>query len=190
MTLEELSHLGKELMVDPAVSQFAVWLTPAPSDRRWLSKIIQDYAAAYQSPTFVPHVTVYSGITSAQDDLSGILAQSSRSLLPLSLEVTGLGYTENFFRTGFITFAPQDALTKLSVTIREHLQSPTDYRLEPHLSLVYKDLSLDQKRLAMLRVILSVQTITFDTLTIVKPSAQDWFDIPSWTEQYRLTARV
>ncbi len=177
-------------MVDPAVSQFAVWLTPAPSDRRWLAKIIQDYAAAYQSPIFVPHVTIYSGICSAQDDLSAILAQLGSSLLPLSLEVTGLGYTENFFRTGFITFAPNDALTALSVTIREHLQSPTDYRLEPHLSLVYKDLSLDQKRLAMLRVILSVQTIAFDTLTVVKPSAQDWFDIPSWTEQYRLSAKV
>jgi Cyclic phosphodiesterase-like protein len=182
--------MGKELMVDPAVSQFAVWLTPAPSDRRWLSKIIQDYAAAYQSPTFVPHVTVYSGICSAQEDLSATLLQLGGSLLPLSLEVTGLGYTENFFRSGFITFSPHEGLTALSVGIREHLQSPTDYRLEPHLSLVYKDLSLDQKRLAMLRVILSVQTITFDTLTVVKPSAQDWFDIPSWTEQYRLSPRA
>jgi 2'-5' RNA ligase len=176
-------------MVDPAVSQFAVWLTPAPSDRRWLSKIIQDYAAAYQSPTFVPHVTVYSGICSDKDDLSAILTQSVGLLLPLSLEVTGLGYTENFFRTGFITFAPHEALSMLSASIRNHLQSPTDYRLEPHLSLVYKDLSLDQKRLAMLRVILSVQTITFDTITVVKPSAQDWFDIPSWTEQYRFPPR-
>jgi Cyclic phosphodiesterase-like protein len=173
-------------MVDPAVSQFAVWLTPAPSDRRWLSKIIQDYAAAYHSPTFEPHVTIYSGICGENEDLSTILLQSVNVLLPLSLEVTGLGYTENFFRTGFITFTPHEVLTELSAKIRNHLQSPTDYRLEPHLSLVYKDLSLDQKRLAMLRVILSVQTITFDTLKVVKPSAQDWFDIPGWTEQYRV----
>jgi Cyclic phosphodiesterase-like protein len=176
-------------MVDPAVSQFAVWLTPAPSDRRWLSKIIQDYAVAYHSPTFEPHVTIYSGICGEYEDISTILSQSVDSLLPLSLEVTGLGYTENFFRTGFITFTPHEALTALSTTIRDRLQSPTDYRLEPHLSLVYKDLSLDQKRLAMLRVILSVQTITFDTLKVVKPSAQDWFDIPSWTEQYRILSK-
>ncbi|MCG9892234.1 MAG: hypothetical protein MH252_14315 [Thermosynechococcaceae cyanobacterium MS004] len=175
-------------MADPAVSQFALWLTPIPSDRRWLSKIIQDYAAAYDAPMFEPHVTVYSGIYSAQDDLPKILSQRVVPQLPIALEVTGLGYTENFFRTGFITFAPNEALTALSHGIRDRLQSPTDYRLEPHLSLVYKDLSLDQKRLAMLRIILSVEFITFDTLKVVTPSAQDWFDISGWREAFRLCA--
>jgi putative hydrolase of the HAD superfamily len=184
-----VSHLEQDGMVDPADSQFAVWLTPASSDRRWLSKIIQDYAEAYSAPTFEPHVTIYSGLCNERDDIPRILSTATGTLPSLDLEVTGLGYTENFFRTGFITFAPHKALTDLSKTIREQLQTPTDYQLEPHLSLVYKDLTLDQKRLAMLRIILSVQTITFDTLKVVKPSDQNWFDISSWREQSRIVLK-
>jgi Cyclic phosphodiesterase-like protein len=181
--------LEKDAMVDPTDSQFAVWLTPAPSDRRWISKVIQDYAVAYAAPTFEPHVTIYSGVCCPQDDLPGIVSEAAGSLQRLSLEVTGLGYTEDFFRTGFITFTPHEDLSHLSMAIKSQLQTPRDYHLEPHLSLVYKDLTLDQKRLAMLRVILSVQTITFDTLKIVKPSGQDWLDIPSWTEQSRIVLK-
>lgn len=173
-------------MVNPADSQFAVWLTPASSDRRWLSNIIRDYAAIYASPAFEPHVTVYSGTCGTQDNLADLLAKVADGLKPIALEVAGLGYTENFFRTGFITFAPHEALTTLSTAIRAQLQSATDYRLDPHLSLIYKDLTMDQKRLAMLRIILSVQTIHFDTLKVVKPSGQGWTDISSWTAQSRL----
>ena len=168
-------------MADPANSQFAIWLTPVPTDRRWLSKVIQDYALTYSSPAFEPHVTIYSGVCSAEDNLSHILAKAAAGLQPLALEVAGLGYTENFFRTGFITFVSDGALSALSTSIGDQLHPPADYLLEPHLSLVYKDLTIEQKRLAMLRIVLSVQTITFDTLKIVRPSNEDWFDVPHWS---------
>ncbi len=184
-----MSPLGKDVMVDPANSQFAIWLTPAPTDRRWLSKVIQDYAQAYSSPAFEPHVTIYSGVCSAQDSLTEIVSKAADGLKPLALEVAGLGYTENFFRTGFITFVPHEALSALSRSVDGQLQRSTDYQLEPHLSLVYKDLTIDQKRLAMLRIILSVQTITFDTLKIVRPNNEDWFDISSWVVQSKIALK-
>lgn len=163
---------------------FAVWLIPAPSDRRWLSKVIQDYAAEYDAPAFEPHLTLYSGVVQPKDDLKSILSESS-ALAPITLEVMGLNYAENFFRTGFIVLALNEHLTQLSRAIHDRLLAPQDYTLEPHLSLMYKDIPIEQKRLAMLRFIVSVQTITFDTIKVVMPSPQGWTDVAHWTEQYR-----
>jgi Cyclic phosphodiesterase-like protein len=164
---------------------FAVWLIPAPSDRRWLSKVIQDYAAEYDAPAFEPHLTLYSGLIQPKDDLQNIIAEAIPSGSPITLEIMGLNYGENFFRTGFIACGMCDRLTQLSQSIRDHLSIPQNYVLEPHLSLMYKDIPIEQKRLAMLRFVVSVQTVTFDTIKVVMPSSQGWADVAHWTEQYR-----
>jgi hypothetical protein len=172
-------------MTEPVLSKFAVWLTPAPSDRRWVSKVIQDFAAEYNAPTFEPHVTVYSGVYCPEDSLETIVTEATVTVTPLTLQVTGLSYTKEFLKTGFIAFAPSDRLLQLSSNIRDRLQMPMEYEVEPHLSLIYKDIPLDQKRTAMLRFIVSIATVTFDTVKIMTPSEQGWHDVPSWTEIYR-----
>jgi Cyclic phosphodiesterase-like protein len=166
---------------------FAVWLTPAPSDRRWLSKVIQDYAAEYDTPAFEPHLTLYSGMVQTDNNLQTIVAESLSltSSSPITLEIMGLNYSENFFRTGFITFALSDRLLQLSHTLRDCLSAPKEYVLEPHLSLMYKDIPIEQKRLAMLRFVVSVQSITFDTVKVVTPSSEGWMDVAHWNEQFR-----
>jgi putative hydrolase of the HAD superfamily len=164
---------------------FAVWLIPAPSDRRWLSKVIQDYALEYDTPPFEPHLTLYSGVIQREDKLQAIVAESIAILAPVTLEIMGLNYSENFFRTGFITFALSDRLLQVSRTLRDRLSQPMDYLLEPHLSLMYKDIPIEQKRLAMLRFVVSVQSVTFDTVKVVMPSEQGWADVAHWAEQFR-----
>jgi Cyclic phosphodiesterase-like protein len=164
---------------------FAVWLIPAPSDRRWLSKVIQDYAVEYDTPAFEPHLTLYSGVVQSGDNLQDIVAESIGAASPITLEVMGLNYAENFFRTGFITFGLSDRLLQLSNAIRDRLSNPKEYPLEPHLSLMYKDISIEQKRLAMLRFVVSVQTVTFDTVKVVMPSSEGWTDVAHWTEHYQ-----
>jgi Cyclic phosphodiesterase-like protein len=164
---------------------FAVWLTPAPSDRRWLSKVIQDYAAEYDTPVFEPHLTFYSGMVQPGENLQSIVGDCLVNPSPITLEIMGLNYSENFFRTGFITFALSDRLLQLSHAIRDRLSAPKEYVLEPHLSLMYKDIPIEQKRLAMLRFVVSVQSVTFDTVKVVMPSSEGWMDVAHWTEQFR-----
>ncbi|WP_404791034.1 2'-5' RNA ligase family protein [Altericista sp. CCNU0014] len=172
-------------MADTATAPFAVWLVPAPSDRRWLSKVIQDYAVEYDTPVFEPHLTLYSGDLQPEDNLEEIVAESAATESPITLEIMGLDYAENYFRTGFITFAPSDRLARLSRTLRDRLSHPKEYTLDPHLSLMYKDIPIEQKRLAMLRFVVSVQTVTFDTIEVVMPSDRGWLDVAHWTEQFR-----
>lgn len=174
-------------MTEPMLSKFAVWLTPAPSDRRWISKVIQDFAAEYNAPIFEPHVTVYSGVYGPEEGLENVVTEATASLSPFTLQVTGLNYTKEFLKTGFIVFAPNDRLIQLSKDIRDLLQTSMEYTLDPHLSLIYKDIPLDQKRTAMLRFIVSIATVTFDTVKVMTPSDKGWDDVLSWTELDRHT---
>lgn len=164
---------------------FAVWLTPAPSDRRWLRKVIQDYAAEYDTPAFEPHLTLYSGVSQPEENLQNIIAESLTAPSPITLEIMGLNYSENFFKTGFITFALSDRLLQLSNAIRDRLSAPKEYDLAPHVSLMYKDIPIEQKRLAMLRFVVSVQSVTFDAVRVVMPGSEGWIDVAHWSEQFR-----
>jgi hypothetical protein len=182
-------QLGIRAMADTVMStsvasEFAVWLTPIHSDRRWLTKVIQDYATAYEFPVFEPHVTVYSGRALSTDNLRQIVKDAILAPQMITLQVLGLNYTESFFKTGFIDFEATERLTQMSQTIRERLTQPVDYVLDPHLSLIYKDIPIDQKRLAMLRFVLSVSKVTFDTVKVIIPGANGWGDITGWTEQF------
>ncbi len=172
-------------MPDVSPQPFALWAIPTPSDRRWLAKIIQDFAQDYETPTFEPHLTVYSGMAHPDESLEALLTTLQGQTEPFQLQVAGLDYTDNFLRTGFIAFEPSDRLAQLYQDVRGALRQPIDYELNPHLSLIYKQMSLEKKRLAMLRIVLSVQAITFDSLKIVMPGAQGWEDIAGWTEPFQ-----
>lgn len=182
-------RMGIRAMADTVLStsvasKFAVWLTPTHSDRRWLTKVIQDYATAYDCPVFEPHVTVYSGVALPTDNLSQIIKDAILEPQSITLQVLGLNYTESFFKTGFIDFEAAERLTQMSQAIRHRLTQPVDYILDPHLSLIYKDIPMDQKRLAMLRFVLSVSKVTFDTVKVIMPGPNGWGDITGWTEQF------
>ena len=172
-------------MPDVSPQPFALWAIPTPSDRRWLAKIIQDFSQDYGTPVFEPHLTVYSGTVQSEESLEALLKTLQAQTKPFQLEVAGLDYTDRFLRTGFIALEPSDRLAQLYQNVRDALRQPIDYDLSPHLSLIYKQMSLEKKRLAMLRIVLSVQAITFDSLKIVMPGAQGWEDIAGWTEPFQ-----
>lgn len=159
---------------------FALWLTPATGDRRWLSKVIQDFSATHQTPAFEPHVTLYTGVLSPEDCLEEIVQSVFAPETPLTLEVAGLGCTEEFSRSGFIAFESCNRLTQLYQKICNQLSQPSNYSLDPHLSLFYADFPLEQKRLALRRIIFSVKQVTVDTLKIVTPRTGNWLDLDQW----------
>lgn len=168
---------------------FAMWLTPTSTDRRWLSKVIQDFSTEHHTPAFEPHVTLYSGLLSPDDSLEEIVQSVLLQERPLTLQVAGLGCTDDYFRSGFIAFETCQRLTQLQQKIYTRLKHPSDYVLKPHLSLFYIDSPLEQKWMELRRIVFSVKQITVDTLKIVSPSTGNWFDLDQWQvlRSYSLT---
>lgn len=63
-----------------------------------------------------------------------------------SLSVDKLLYTDEFIKTLFVQFHTSSILTKISLTLRSSSSQPSEFVLNPHLRLIYKQMSEDTKK--------------------------------------------
>ncbi|NER49306.1 MAG: cyclic phosphodiesterase-like protein [Symploca sp. SIO1A3] len=122
-------------------TKISFWLIPSEEDRVFFQRIIDNLAQEYDAPSFTPHVTIYSGEYTPDDNPAEVIDQSIKDIKSFSLKVEKLGYTEEFTKTLFVQFSPCATLSQISETIRSRLSKPSQYILNPHLSLIYRKLN-------------------------------------------------
>lgn len=161
---------------------FAFWLTPEQTSHEKLSQFVNSLAARYQSPPFEPHLTLYFGTYLIPNTPLDIAQALSLKTGPISVQVERLKQTDFIFKSLFLQFAPHLQLTNMVETVSQRLQAPLDFQLDPHLSLMYADLSEHQKQAIIDDLTLDFNTIIFDSLKFVTPNpvSQDWGDIAGW----------
>jgi len=128
-------------LIDIVNTKISFWLIPSEEDKAFFQRIIDNLAQEYDAPSFTPHVTIYSGEYTPDDNPAEVIEQSIKDIKSFSLKVEKLGYTEEFTKTLFVQFAPSATLSKISETIRSSLSKPSKYILNPHLSLIYRQLN-------------------------------------------------
>ncbi len=170
--------------------RFAVFLVPAADDRRWAEGVIRELAARYDASPFEPHVTVYGGRFAEEAELEPVrraLAEAAAEAGPITLRVTGLGTTEEYFKTLFVAFAEEPRLRRLYEAVREAAVRDSSYELAPHLSLLYADIPLATKKMAARTVRLNLEDLCFDAVKIVVPDpVAGWRDTKRWQTLFRV----
>ena len=130
-------------------TRVSFWLLPAEEDRLIFEAIIARLTQAYDAPVFAPHVTLYSGEYADHEDPGAILAPAIQGMDSVALTVDSIRTTRAFTKTLFVQFTPSEPLNTLSDRIRQQSATPSGYRLDPHLSLLYKHMpEADQQRAA------------------------------------------
>jgi 2'-5' RNA ligase len=138
------------------------WLVPAAPERDFLQELINTLASAYDAPRFVPHVTLYSGASPANDNPPDIIMQSTQEVHRLNLQVDRILSTEEFTKTLFVQFHPSTLLSQLTEAMRRLSTQPSAYRLNPHLSLMYKRLSRPETQRIAATIRLPMAVVCFD----------------------------
>ena len=142
-------------------------------------------ARQYNAPVFPPHVTVYAEIIEEVPDpaatraaLEGVVA----GIPPFTLKVTKIGTSNAFTKTLFIEFADHDELSALSQRLREMGTLRSEYDLHPHLSLLYANLSEEEKQALVDAVQLAFNAVEFDRVAAVTgaPEVNTREDVQSW----------
>jgi hypothetical protein len=164
------------------------WLLPSTADRIFFQDIINTLAKTYDAPSFEPHVTIYSGVYSLQDDNPKvILQQATNNVRRVRLCVDTLLYTDVFTKTLFVQFHPSPILAAISKTLRNAAAAPSDYLLNPHLSLIYKQISQETKQHLVASLRIPQSEISFDEVSAVMSSGrtQTPKDVERWDTLYR-----
>ena len=157
--------------METAAKIITYWICPAEPVRSQCVALIDDLAARFDAPVFEPHVTICV-INAASENPDAILEQLLEGRAPYRLLVRGLGYRDEFTKTLFVQFAPEAELARLSEDLRRVSASRSDYKLNPHLSLLYKDLDTETKRQLAASISLPFDEVVFDRVKAVISPAE------------------
>jgi hypothetical protein len=159
----------------------AYWLCPAERARGQCAALIKDLAARFDAPIFEAHVTIY--VNSAErENPAAVLKKVLKEYGHFRLVVDRLDYSEKFTKTLFVQFAPNTQLERVTEDFRRASTSPSDYELNPHLSLIYKEMTTEMKRQLATSIVLPFEEAMFDTVkAIISPGEiQSRKDVEAW----------
>jgi 2'-5' RNA ligase len=163
-------------------TKLSFWLIPAAEDRTYFQEIIDSLAQEYDAPTFAPHVTIYSGEYEPDESLESFIEQATQGIKSFSLKVNQLLYTEEFTKTLFVQFQQNSTLRQISESLRSFSKTPSNFTLNPHLSLIYKHLSQDIKKELTTKIDLPKSEILFNEVRVISISSkvETREDVENW----------
>jgi 2'-5' RNA ligase len=165
----------------PRRNVIAYWLIPTEPARKYFEKVINDLAQRYNAAHFEPHVTVYVG-ADCTGMVNEVLSKAAAGCEQIELQTLEISGSSEFIKTLFVQFAMSAQLIKLNQSIRVAAQDSSDYQLNPHLSLLYKKMSIRERRVLMRSIELPFSKVTFDSLKAVRciSPTQSSADVEAW----------
>jgi hypothetical protein len=157
------------------------WLCLAEPERSHFARLIGELAVRFDAPAFEPHVTIH--VTSAEREKpETVLDQTVKGCRPYRLSVLELDYSDKYTKTLFVQLVPDAALAQLSEDLRRASISPSDYQLNPHISLLYKTMDEETKRRLAASIILPLTALNFSSVKAVLSSAEikSRADVEAW----------
>jgi 2'-5' RNA ligase len=162
-------------------SVIAYWLIPAEPARSFFQRHIEDLARRYDAPPFEPHVTIHVGANYI-DAPDKALSQAATECQPIDVKPLGIDHSDEFIKTLFVQFAPNRKLQQLNASIRTAAQDSIRYELNPHLSLLYKNMPASARSELAHSISLPFLEVTFDALKAVRciSPTQNRADVEAW----------
>jgi 2'-5' RNA ligase len=159
----------------------AFWLVPTRDQREFFSSLIDLLAVRCDAQRFEPHVTLFGGRDIDPERADDFLSVAT-NIEAIQMDVERIGYSDEYTKTLYVQFARSRSAEALGEAIRRATGSKSEYQLNPHLSLVYKDLP-EQEKVELARSIeLPLETVTFDVVRAITGNAATSSneDVASW----------
>ena len=159
----------------------AYWFIPAEPARSFFQRVINDLARQYDAPFFEPHLTIHVGSHRASV-AEKALSTAARDCKPVTLKSLEVDHSSEFIKTLFVRFSITTPLEELNHSVRSAAQDSSDYRLNPHLGLLYKRISIQDRRLLARSIQIPFSEVIFDSLKAVQciSPTQDRADVEAW----------
>jgi 2'-5' RNA ligase len=176
-----VSALTSKINIEGRSSVIAYWLIPAELAHRFFQRLIKELAHRYDAPFFEPHVTIYVGANDA-NAAEKALSKAAREWQTINLKALGINHSDEFIKTLFVQFAMNRKLRQLHQTIRNAAQDLSGYQLNPHLSLLYKNMPATARRELADSIKMPFSEVTFGLLKVVRciSPTRSRADVEAW----------
>jgi hypothetical protein len=158
----------------------AYWLIPTEPARGFFQGVINDLARRYNAPVFEPHMTIYVGSDRVEAD--EVIAKVVSGCRLVQAKVLKIRESGEFIKTLFVQFALDRKLEQLNEIIRDAAQDSADYQLNPHLSLLYKTMSILARRELARSIKVPFSEVTFESIKAVRciSPTRSRADVEAW----------
>jgi Cyclic phosphodiesterase-like protein len=145
----------------------AYWLIPTEPARGFFQGVINDLARGYNAPVFEPHMTIYVG--SEPVEAEEVIAKAVSGCQLVQAKVLKVCQSGEFVKT-------------LNAMIRDAAQDSSDYQLNPHLSLLYKTMSILARRELAHSIKVPFSEVTFESIKAVRcvSPTRSRADVEAW----------
>ena len=145
----------------------AYWLIPTEPTRGFFEKLIADLARRYDAPVFEPHATIYLGPDRLEEG-EQIVSQVATGCGPIQLKTLDAQHSSEFTKTLFVQLSLNAKLQRLSELIRQRSPPSSPYHLDPHISLLYRRMSLAARRELAHSIRLPFSEVVLDSVCAVR----------------------
>src|SRR6266478_6924031 len=168
----------------------AYWLIPAEPARSFFQGMINDLARRYNAPLFEPHVTIHVGANHI-DVAEHALSKAARECQSITVKTLGIDHSDEFIKTLFVQFALNTKLQQLNAILCTAAEDSSDYKLNPHLSLLYKKITPVVRSELADSINVPFSEVVFDTLQAVRciSPMQNRADVEAWRAITRRSLR-
>jgi Cyclic phosphodiesterase-like protein len=158
----------------------AYWLIPTEPARGFFQGVINDLARGYNAPVFEPHMTIYVG--SEPVEAEEVIAKAVSGCQLVQAKVLKVCQSGEFVKTLFVQFALDGKLEHLNAIIHDAARDSSDYQLNPHLSLLYKTMSILARRELAHSIKVPFSEVTFESIKAVRcvSPTRSRADVEAW----------
>jgi 2'-5' RNA ligase len=159
----------------------AYWLILAEPARSFFQDLINDLARRYDAPVFEPHMTIHVGIDRF-DIAQKVTAKAAACCGCIEVKMLKVSHSSEFTKTLFAQFALNAKLSRLNEITRSAAQDLSDYQFKPHLSLLYKKMSVLQRRQLGHSIELPFPHVVFNSVKAVRcvSPTRSRADVEAW----------
>ena len=130
-------------------------------------------------------MTIYGSATVSLEYAKKTAIESVKDMHPFEINMKKLNYSDDFFKTVFIEIKENKNLTLIYQKLQSSLKNYGNYYFKPHISLIYKNTTSDEKK-KILKEITLKSTFIIDRIFLNTPGEKnhDWYDIPNWESPF------
>jgi hypothetical protein len=141
-------------------------------------------AIKYNATSFTPHSTLYAG-PSNLTEACRIAKSITQKFQPVQLVPQKLAYTNLFYKTAFVQFHASNEVRNICETIRSESETPSTYVLDPHLSLLYKNITEKEQITICETTALPTEPYLFDKIQVVEaPTEENDEAVRTWQKVF------
>ena len=146
-------------------NQWSIWLCPDPSEQSSIQQLVNECCYRFKSSPFASHVTLFGRVDADPETTFSFLSDCVSGLGLISLNMLGVKTGSPPWKTLYLQVDKTESLVRLQKEINQYLNVYRHYEFDPHLSLAYGNLEIDESKLENISF---PESITFSSVALME----------------------